>query len=307
MSQVAVLEYFDTERLDALLGGAAQAVTPDGCDPGDVEVVVSGGGVTVDAELLSRYPRTRVAITGSTGYDHMDLDDLRAAGVAAYCTPDYCSREVADFALACALAGLRGVVGLDRAMQAGVWEERAAGTTRRVRGSVLGVIGLGKIGSLVARDAAALGMRVLASDPVTSDEAFAAAGAERSEFDALLETSDVITLHAPYVRGSAPLLDSDEFALMKPGSILVNAARAELLDIEALIHGLAEERPAWAFMDVWDNEPPLPDDHRLDAPNLVLTPHAAWYSREADDALYERIAEVAVAALRGETARGLIA
>ena len=307
MSQVAVLEYFDAERLDALLGDAAHAVTPDECDAGEVAVVVSGGGVTIDAELLSRYPRTRVAITGSTGYDHMDLDDLRAAGVAAYCTPDYCSREVADFALACAMAGLRGVVGLDRAMQAGVWEERAAGTTRRVRGSVLGVIGLGKIGSLVARDAAALGMRVLANDPVASDAAFAAAGAERAEFDALLETSDVITLHAPYVRGSKPLLDSDEFALMKHGSILVNAARAELLDIEALIHGLAEERPAWAFMDVWDNEPPLPDDHRLDAPNLVLTPHAAWYSQEADDALYDRIAEVAMAALRGETARGLIA
>ena len=307
MAQIAVLEYFDTERLDALLGDTVRAVTPDACDPGEVVAVVSGGGVTVDADLLSRYPRARVAITGSTGYDHMDLDDLRAAGVAAYCTPDYCSREVADFALACALAGLRGIVGLDRAMQAGVWEERAAGTTRRVRGSVLGVIGLGKIGSLVARDAAALGMRVLASDPVASDEAFATAGAERSEFDALLETSDVVTLHAPYVRGSKPLLGGDEFALMKSGSILVNAARAELLDIEALIHGLAEERPAWAFMDVWDNEPPLPGDHRVDAPNLVLTPHAAWYSQEADDALYERIAEVAVTALRGETARGLIA
>jgi D-3-phosphoglycerate dehydrogenase len=307
MSQVAVLEYFDTERLDALLGDAAQAVTPADCDPDEVAIVVSGGGVTVDAELLSRYPRTRAAITGSTGYDHMDLDDLRAAGVAAYCTPDYCSREVADFALACALAGLRGVVGLDRAMQAGVWEERAAGVTRRVRGSVLGVIGLGKIGSLVARDASALGMRVLATDPAASDEAFAAAGAERSEFGPLLEQSDVVTLHAPYVRGSRPLLDGGGFALMKRGSILVNAARAELLDIEALIHGLAEERPAWAFMDVWDSEPPQPGDHRVDAPNLVLTPHAAWYSPEADAALYERIAEVAAAALRGETARGLIA
>jgi D-3-phosphoglycerate dehydrogenase len=307
MSQVAVLEYFDCERLDALLGDAARAVTTEACDPGEVVALVSGGGVTVDARLLAAYPHARVAITGSTGYDHLDLDDLRAAGVAAYCTPDYCSREVADFALACALAGLRGIVGLDRAMQAGVWAERAAGTTRRVRGSVLGVIGLGKIGGLVARDATALGMRVLASDPVASDEAFAAAGAERSELGTLLATSDVVTLHAPYVRGAPPLLGRNEFALFKPGSILVNAARAELLDIEELIHGLAIERPAWAFMDVWDEEPPRPDDHRLDAPNLVLTPHAAWYSPDADDALYERIAEVAVAALRGETARGLIA
>jgi len=307
MSQMAVLEYFDPERLDLLLGDAARALPAEWCEPSEVVAIVSGGGVTVDAGLLATYPNARVAITGSTGYDHMDLDDLRAAGVAAYCTPDYCTREVADFALACALAGLRGIVGLDRAMQMGVWEERAAGVTHRVRGSVLGVIGLGKIGSMVARDASALGMRVLASDPVASDEAFAAAGAERSEFDALLETSDVITLHAPYVRGSKPLLGGDELALLKRGSILVNAARAELLDIEALIHGLAEERPAWAFMDVWDVEPPLPDDHRLDAPNLVLTPHAAWYSPEADDALYERIAEVAIAALRGETARGLIA
>ena len=143
-------------------------------------MLISGGGLTVDAALLAGFPQARAVITGSTGYDHLVLDDLRAAGVAGYCTPDYCSREVADFALACALAGLRGLVGLDRAMRGGVWEERAAGTTRRVSGSVLGVIGIGKIGSLVARDAAALGLRVLAADPVASDEAFAAAGAERA-------------------------------------------------------------------------------------------------------------------------------
>ena len=112
---------------------------------------------------------------------------------------------------------------------------------------------------------------------------------------------------APHVRGAPPLLGAPELALLKTGSILVNAARAELLDIEALLAGLAENRPAWAFMDVWDDEPPLPGDERLDTPNLILTPHAAWYSPEADDALYERIAEVAGHALRGETARGLIA
>jgi len=283
-----------------------QALPAEECDASEVVALVSGGGIVVDADLLAKYPRARVAITGSTGYDHMDLDHLRAAGVAGYCTPDYCSREVADFALACALAGLRGIVGLDRAMQAGVWEERAAGTTHRIRGSVLGVIGLGKIGGLVARDAAALGMRVLASDPVASDEAFAQAGAERSELPALLAASDVVTLHAPHVRGADPLLGRKEMAMLKSGSILVNAARADLLDIEELIHGLALGRPAWAFMDVWDSEPPEPDDHRLDAPNLVLTPHAAWYSPESEAALYERMAEAALAGLRGETARGLI-
>ncbi|MDX6539926.1 MAG: D-3-phosphoglycerate dehydrogenase / 2-oxoglutarate reductase, partial [Gaiellales bacterium] len=268
---------------------------------------ISGGGVTVDAELLAAYPNTRVAITGSTGYDHMDLADLRAAGVAGYCTPDYCTREVADFALACVLAGLRGIVGLDRAMRAGLWRERASGETQRVRGSVLGVIGLGKIGGLVARDASALGMRVLASDPVAGDEAFATAGAGRAELGELLAASDVVTLHAPYVRGSQPLLGATELALLRPGSILVNAARAELLDIDALLRGLVAGRPAWAFMDVWDDEPPLPGDARLDTPNLILTPHAAWYSPQAEEALYARIAEVAAAALRGETARGLIA
>jgi D-3-phosphoglycerate dehydrogenase / 2-oxoglutarate reductase len=307
MGQVAVLEYFDSERLDALLGAAADALPAEDCDRGEVLGLVSGGGFVVDAELLAGYPQARFVITGSTGYDHFVLGDLRSAGVDAYCTPDYCSREVADFALACALAGLRGVVGLDRAMQAGVWEERAAGETRRVRGSVLGVIGIGKIGSLVARDGAALGMRVVAADPVARDEAFASAGAERSELDALLSSSDVVTLHAPHVRGAAPLLGARELALLKPGSILIDAARAELVDLEALVDGLAEGRPAWAFMDVWDQEPPAPGDHRLDAPNLVLTPHAAWYSPDAEALLYERMAETAAAALRGERARGLIA
>jgi D-3-phosphoglycerate dehydrogenase len=306
MSQMAVLEYFDHERLNPLLSGGVQALPVGRCDPAEVVALVSGGGVTVDADLLAAYPNARVAITGSTGYDHMDLDDLRAAGVAAYCTPDYCTREVADFALACALAGLRGIVGLDRAMRAGMWQERASGETHRVRGSVLGVIGLGKIGGLVARDASALAMRVLASDPVANDEAFANAGAERAELGELLAASDVVTLHAPHVRGSQPLLGAAELALLKPGSILVNAARAELLDIGALLRGLAAGRPAWAFMDVWDAEPPLPGDTRLETPNLILTPHAAWYSPEADDALYERIAEAATAALDGTTARGLI-
>ena len=306
MSQMAVLEYFDHERLDPLLGDGVRALPVERCDPAQVVAIVSGGGVTVDAGLLAAYPNARLAITGSTGYDHMDLDDLRSAGVAAYCTPDYCTREVADFALACALAGLRGIVGLDRAMRAGVWNERAAGETHRVRGSVLGVIGLGKIGGMVARDASALGMRVLASDPAGGDERFAAAGAERVELAELLATSDVVTLHAFYVRGSRPLLGAAELALLKPGSILVNAARSELLDLDALVEGLAHNRPGWAFMDVWDDEPPVPGDTRVDAPNLILTPHAAWYSPEADDALYLRIAEVAAAALRGETARGLI-
>jgi D-3-phosphoglycerate dehydrogenase len=305
VSQVAVLDYFDAARLDALLGDGVRAVPVASCDPGEVVALLTGG-MTVDAELLGAYPQVRLAVTGSTGYDHMDIAALRAAGVAGYCTPGYCSREVADFALACALAGLRGLVGLDRAMQAGAWDERAAGPTKRVRGSVMGIVGLGAIGSLVAHDAAALGMRVLATDPVAGDEAFAAAGAERAGLHELLAASDVVTLHAPYVRGERPLLGKREIEAMKTGSILVDAARAELVDIEALIHGLAVERPAWAFMDVWDEEPPHPDDQRVDAPNLVLTPHAAWYSPEADDLLYERIAEVVRTALGGGIPRGLI-
>src|SRR4051794_27425001 len=206
MTQVAVLEYFDCQRLDALLGGTADALPAGQCDVSDVRVLISGGDLVIDSELLAGYPQATTVITGSTGYDHFELDDLRAAGVAGYCTPGYCSREVADFALACALAGLRGVVGLDRAMRGGVWEERAAGMTRRVSGSTLGVIGLGKIGSLVARDAAALGMHVLATDPVASDESFGAAGAERAPLGDLLASSDVVTLHAPHVRGADPLL-----------------------------------------------------------------------------------------------------
>ena len=100
--------------------------------------------------------------------------------------------------------------------------------------------------------------------------------------------------------------EREEIALLRPGSILVNAARAELIDIDELIRGLALARPAWAFMDVWDNEPPLSGDRRLETPNLVLTPHAAWYSPDSEAALYERLAETATTALRGETARGLV-
>ena len=245
MSQVAVLEYFDRRAARP----AARATARAPCRPSAATRPRSSRSSPAAASRSTpacspRYPNARVAITGSTGYDHMDLDDLRAAGVAAYCTPDYCTREVADFALACALAGLRGIVGLDRAMQAGVWEERAAGETHRVRGSVLGVIGLGKIGSLVARDAAALGMRVLASDPVASDEAFAAAGAERAELDELLAASDVVTLHAPYVRGSQPLLGARGVRAASSPARSSSTPRAPSCSTSTRCsHGLARGRP----------------------------------------------------------------
>ena len=157
----------------------------------------------------------------------MDLDDLRAAGVAGYCTPGYCSREVADFALACALAGLRGVVGLDRAMQAGVWEERAAGTTHRIRGSVLGVIGLGKIGE--PRGARRRGARHARARHRSGRER---RGLRRrpapsaAELGDLLAASDVVTLHAPHVRGAPPLLGRKEFAALQAAARSSSTPRA---------------------------------------------------------------------------------
>jgi D-3-phosphoglycerate dehydrogenase / 2-oxoglutarate reductase len=253
-------------------------------------------------------PRLRVVVTPSVGYDHLDLDAARRHGGVWVChVPDYCVEEMADTAIALVLALLRGVVALDRHVRDGSWDAGRAGPLRRVRGTRLGVVGFGRIGSALAARAAALGFEVWASDPAVDASVVRSAGVRpAASLDELLATCEVVSLHAPLSDATRGLIGARELALMPRGALLVNTARAALCDTGALLAALDDGRLGGAALDVLDVEPPTAEHPAPRHPRLIVTPHAAYASPQADAELERRVAAALRAALDGGAPDGAL-
>jgi D-3-phosphoglycerate dehydrogenase len=236
--------------------------------------------------------------TNSTGYDHLDVEALAQAGVWCSNIAGYCTEEVAEHVIAMTLALLRGIVDLDRDVRLGRWNE-ATRLPRRVEGACLGIVGFGRIGCAVAWRARALKLEVLAVDAVVPPEAVRAEGVEPVGLDVLLERSDVVTLHAPLDGSTRGMVGAAALARMKPGSLLVNCARAALVDHAALGDALRSGQLAGAALDVLPAEPPDPDEPALGWPATILNPHASWYSPKAFKLCYSLPARDLALALTG--------
>jgi D-3-phosphoglycerate dehydrogenase len=262
----------------------------------DVVGVLVGTEVPVGARELAAMPSVRIVAATATGYDHLDLAAIAAAGAWATHCPGYCDDEVAETAIAFAVDLLRGVTLLDRSVHAGRYDHLDA-PGRRIAGSVLGIVGLGRIGRAVAWRADALGMRVLAADPVAHPSG--AAPAELVELDELLATADVVTLHALLTPQTLGLIGVAQLALMRPDAYLVNCARSALVDHEALGAALRAGRLGGCALDVLPQEPPAPDEPALEWPRTLINPHSAWYSPQSSGAPYRMAAEAAAAVLEG--------
>ena len=244
-------------------------------------------GKSVGAELFAQLPALRVVATATVGFDHIDIDAAEEHGVAVVSVPDYCTQEVADHALALLLGLVRGVVALDLDVRQGGWDARAAGPLRTLAELRVGIVGLGRIGGALATRLLALGVEVWAHDvlPVARD------GVRFVELDELLADCDAVTLHVPLTRETRGLIGRTQIALMKPDALLVNTSRGAVVDVGAVLEALRAGRLGGAALDVLPQEPPPVAPL---APNLVLTPHAAYYSEAAE----ERSVRLAVARMR---------
>ncbi len=204
----------------------------------------------------------------SAGYDHLDLDAIAAAGAWATHCPGYCDEEVAEHAIALALDLLRGVTLLDRSVHDGAWNHP------------------------------------LAADPVVTTPA--PAGMRLVSLGELLGAADVVTLHAPLGDQTRGMIGAAQLAAMRGDAFLINCARAELVDNEALGEALASGRLAGCALDVLPREPPAPDDPELDWPRTVITPHAAWFSPRSATLPYTRAGEAVAAVLAGREPRNAL-
>ncbi len=253
----------------------------------------------VDEDLLRACPRLRAVCNIAVGFNNIDVAACSRAGVMATNTPGVLDDSTADFTWALILATARRVVESDAHLRAGLWKgwylKQFLGAD--VHHSTLGILGLGRIGQKVARRAAGFDMPVLYHNPHRADaQVEAACNALFVSREELLTRADILTLHVPYAPSTHHLIGRRELELMKPGAILINAARGGVVDDAALADALANGRLAGAGLDVFENEPSV-HPALIDLPNVVLTPHIASSSAATRHAMALLAAQNLVAAL----------
>ena len=218
--------------------------------------------------------------------------------------PDYCLDEVADHTTALILTQLRKLARLDASVRRGEWAAVRIAAPLPVYGeTTVGFLGFGQIGRAVLKRLAPSGFRFIVADPALDQAAAEALGAESVPAEALVARADVVSLHAPATPQTVHFINAERLARMKPGAVIVNTARGALVDAAALAEALAAGTIAGAALDVFETEP-LPADLPLrNAPNLILTPHAAWYSDQAIARLQALVANDIAAHLAGRPLR----
>ena len=242
----------------------------------------------VDEPLLAALPRLRQVSSYGVGVNHLDLEACRRRGVTVTNTPDVVTGATADLAMALLLAAARRVCEGDRLVRAGGWREALPEFLlgREVFGRTLGIVGFGRIGRAVARRALGFDMQVIWSGPRPVDFP----GVRRVELDELLATSDFVSLHCPLTDATRDLLSRERIARLKPGAVVVNTSRGAVVDEEALADALEEGRVFAAGLDVFRDEPQVPERlRRLE--NVVLTPHVGSGTVETRTAMARMVWE----------------
>jgi D-3-phosphoglycerate dehydrogenase / 2-oxoglutarate reductase len=259
---------------------------------GECEILVTRSYNRVTKRVIDHAPRLELIAQGTSGTDNIDSDTARERGIAIVSLPGENANAVAELVIGFMIALTRTVPGSTRELAAGIWNRYDCSTRHELRHFLLGIVGLGQVGSRVAKLSKAFGMDVQAYDPYLSEKDFEDRGAIRVDsLEALLRSSDIVTLHVPLTWETRRMVHRENIAVVRRGTFLINAARGEVLEQAAALEALASNHLGGLALDVFDPEPPahgFPDD-----PRLILTPHIGGCTNEAKAAigakLYEKI------------------
>ena len=246
----------------------------------DCDALLNTYAGPITADVMSKMPKCRIIARYGIGVDTIDLDAATRAGIIVTNNPSYCIEEVAEHTMALLLACARKIPFYDRMVRSGRWEVPPGKPIYRLAGRTLGLVGFGNIARAVAVRAAAFGMRVLYADPFVKEGQFDAP-AKKTELDSLLSESDFVSLHPPLTPDTRKMMNDRAFSRMRPSAFLINCARGPVVDSDALVRALDAKKIAGCALDTTDPEP-LPDPHPLRGrENVIVAPHAAWYSEQA--------------------------
>ena len=271
---------------------------------GDYDALVVRSETKVTSPVIEAGRNLKVVARAGIGVDNIDLDAATRAGIAVVNAPIGNTVAAAEHTLALMLALARNVPQAYASMKEGQWQ-RSAFMGIEVRNKTLGIIGLGRVGSEVARRAGSFGMRLIAFDPFVAPDFATRLGVTTMTLDELLPQADFITLHTPLTPGTTKMINQEQLAKMKPGARLINVARGELVDEDALLQALENEQLAGVALDVFTNEPPG-DLPLLRHPRLMATPHLGASTQEAQREVAIEAAEQVIAVLNGQPARNTV-
>ncbi len=257
----------------------------------------------ITADMIRQMTKCRIISRFGIGVDNVDIAEATKARIVVTKVPDYCIDEVSDHTMALLLAAVRKIPFINTQVHAGTWKMPNVVPIHRLRGSVLGLVGFGRIPQLVAPKARAFGMKVIAYDPYVPKEVFAGAGVDSVDFPVLLKTSDYVSIHSPLVPETKNLFNAETFKQMKRSAYVVNTARGPIIDEAALAAALDAGEIAGAALDVMVQEPPGASSPLFGRDNVIITPHTSFYSEESLVELQTKAAEEVVAVLSGKAPR----
>ncbi|NVN53952.1 phosphoglycerate dehydrogenase [Mycolicibacterium hippocampi] len=264
----------------------------------DADALLVRSATTVDAEVLAAAPKLKIVARAGVGLDNVDVDAATARGVLVVNAPTSNIHSAAEHALALLLSTARQIPAADATLRERTWK-RSAFSGTEIFGKTVGVVGLGRIGQLVAQRLAAFGAHITAYDPYVSHARAAQLGIELLTLDELLARADFISVHLPKTKETAGLIGKDALAKIKPGAIIVNAARGGLIDEAALAEAITSGHVRGAGLDVFSTEP-CTDSPLFELPQVVVTPHLGASTAEAQDRAGTDVAASVKLALAGE-------
>ncbi len=301
MSKIVISEFMDESAVAALRARFDVVYEPALVDQrdallaalSDADALIVRNRTRVDGSVLAAGGALKVVGRLGVGLDNIDVEACRARTVEVIPATGANALAVAEYVIATAMVLLRGSYLSSAEVAAGKWPRARLSSGRETAGKTLGLVGFGGIGQLGARLAGALGMKVIAHDPMIAADApvWAETGVGCRSLEALLGEADVVSLHVPLTDGTRGLFDAARIAAMKPGAVLVNTARGGIVDEAALAASLVAGHLGGAALDVFDDEP-LPANSALAAaPNLILTPHIGGVTLESNERVSSMIAE----------------
>lgn len=258
----------------------------------DADIIISNK-VEISAEVLDQLPKLKYICVCATGYNNVDIEAAKAKGIPVSNVSGYSTNSVVQHVFSMALHALINIAYYDEEVMDGRWQETGQFTfydhsIRELSGMTMGIYGFGTIGQKVAQVANAFGMKVIASTR-TPKKNFEG-NVEYVDFDTLISTSDILSLHSSLTPSNEGIMDKATFTKMKPTSILINTARGGLIKEVDLANALNEGKISFACLDVLSQEPPQDNNPLLQAKNCIITPHIAWTSLEARKKLLEGVA-----------------
>lgn len=255
------------------------------------EAIIIRSATKLTADVLDAAPKLRLAIRAGVGVDNVDVDHATERGILVANTPHGNAATTAEHAMALAVSLARHVPQACASTKDGHWEKKKF-TGTELKGKTLGILGIGNIGTHVARIGQGYGMHVIACDPFLTPDMAERLGVTRVEIDDLLARSDVLTLHCPLNDKTRGIIGAEELSRMKPTAILINAARGGIVDEMALARACQEEVIRGAAVDVFEKEPVDPDHPLLQLPNVIVTPHLGASTKEAQTSVAVEASEL---------------